>query len=85
MKNNDFDALLENPIFGGKMGMATTLAPKSLGPQELTKKLAHWMKIMVQLLSQKTFQNKGLLKQYSLPLSQVLFQLLSITGSLNYV
>ena len=29
--------------FGGKMGVAITRAPNGLGPQNLTKKLAHWM------------------------------------------
>ena len=38
MRNCDFDAFFgKNPIFGGKMGVA----PKGLGPQVPTKKLAH--------------------------------------------
>ena len=28
-------------LFGGKMGVAATLAPKDLGPKNPTKKLAH--------------------------------------------
>ena len=42
------------PIFGGKMGMAVTLAPKGLGPQDPTKMLAYWADLLAQLLSQKT-------------------------------
>ena len=41
MRNDGFDAFLKKTIFGGKMSVAATLAPKGLGPQDPTKKLAH--------------------------------------------
>ena len=31
-----------NPIFGGKMDVATTCAPNNLGPLDPNKKLDHW-------------------------------------------
>ena len=43
------------------MGVAATLAPKGLGPQDPTKKLAHWVELLGQPLSQKNvFENLGL-------------------------
>ena len=36
------------------MGVAATVAPKGLGPQDSTKKSAHWMDLFGQTLSQKT-------------------------------
>ena len=53
MRNYDADAFLENHIFGGKMGVATTVAPKGLGPQVPTRKLAHWVEHLGQPLSLK--------------------------------
>ena len=42
------------------MGVATTLAPKLLGPQDSTKKLAHCVELFGQPLSQKNvFENLG--------------------------
>ena len=42
------------------MGMAATLAPKGVGPQDLIKKLAHLVKLLGQPLSQKkVFKNLG--------------------------
>ena len=38
-------------IFGQKMGVAATLAPEGLGPQNPTKNLAHWVDILGQWLS----------------------------------
>ena len=35
------------------MGVAVTPAPKDLGPQDPTKKLAHWVDLLGQPLSQK--------------------------------
>ena len=37
--------------FGTKMGVATTRPPNGLGPPNPTKKLAHWMELLGQLLS----------------------------------
>ena len=37
--------------FGGKIGVATTRAPDGLGLSNPTKKLAHWVEILGQLLS----------------------------------
>ena len=46
MINPSYDAYLSLLIFwatfGGKMGVATTRAPYSLGPPNPMKKLAHW-------------------------------------------
>ena len=43
------------------MGVAATLAPKGLGPQDPTKKLAHQVELLGQPLSQKkVFENLGL-------------------------
>ena len=40
-RNHVFDAFSEkNAIFGGKMGVAATVAPLGLGPRDPTKKLA---------------------------------------------
>ena len=42
------------------MGVAATLAPKGLGPQDPTKKLAHRVELLGQPLSQKkVFENLG--------------------------
>ena len=35
------------------MGVAATVAPRGLGPQDPTKKLAHWVDHLSQPLSQK--------------------------------
>ena len=54
MRNHDFEAFfVKNPIFGGKMGVAATVAPKGLGPQVSTKKLAHWVDLLSHPLSRK--------------------------------
>ena len=54
IKNRDFDAFLKkNHIFGGKIGVATTVASKGLGPRDPTKKLTHWVDLLGQLLSRK--------------------------------
>ena len=43
------------------MGVATTLTPKGLEPQDPTKKLAHWLELLGQPLSQKkVFENLSL-------------------------
>ena len=42
-----------NPIFGGEMDVATTMAPKGLGPQDPTKKLAKWVELSGHSLSRK--------------------------------
>ena len=39
------------------MGVATTLAPKGLGPQDPTTKLVHWVELLGQPLSRKRFNN----------------------------
>ena len=41
--------------FGGKMGVATTLAPKGLGPQDPTTKLAHWVDLWINHYLKKVF------------------------------
>ena len=42
------------------MGVAATLAPKGLGPQDATKKLAYRVELLGQPLSQKkVFENLG--------------------------
>ena len=42
------------------MGVAATLAPKGLGPQDPTKTLAHRVELLGQPLSQKNvFENLG--------------------------
>ena len=41
--------------FWREMGVAATLAPKGLGSQNPTKKLAHWVELLGQPLSQKMF------------------------------
>ena len=47
-------------IFGGKMGVAATLAPKGLGPRDPIKKLAHLVELLGQTLSPKNvFENLG--------------------------
>ena len=53
MRNRDFDAFKKNHIFGGIMGVAATVAPKGLGPQDPTKKLAHWVDLLGQPLTRK--------------------------------
>ena len=40
-----------NQIFGGKMGVAATVAPMDLGPQDPSKKLAQWVERLGQPLS----------------------------------
>ena len=41
MRIHDFDVFgNKNPIFSVKMGVAATVAPKGLGPQDPTKTLA---------------------------------------------
>ena len=40
-----------NTIFGDKMGVAATVAPRGLGPQDPTKNLAQWVEILGQPLS----------------------------------
>ena len=40
-------------MFGGKMGVAATVAPRGLGPQDPTKKLAHWVDLLGRPLSRK--------------------------------
>ena len=53
MRNYDLDAFYEEKsIFGGKMGVAATLAPKGLGPQDPTEKLAHPVELLGKPLSQ---------------------------------
>ena len=42
------------------MGVAATVAPKGLGPQDPTKKLAHWADLLGQALTRKlVFENFG--------------------------
>ena len=61
MINLDFDAFWKISYFDGKMGVAATVATKGLGPQEPTKKLAHWVKLLGQSLTRKlVFKNVGL-------------------------
>ena len=57
----DFDAFFgKYPIFGEKMGVAAGVAPKGLGPQDPTKKLAYWVNLLGQQLTRKLiFQNFG--------------------------
>ena len=43
----------KNHIFGGKMGVIATVAPKGLGPQVPTEKLAHWVDLLDQPLSRR--------------------------------
>ena len=60
MGNHDLEAFLKNSIFGGKMDVAATLAPKGLGPQDPTQKLAHRVELLGKPLSQKNvFENLG--------------------------
>ena len=61
MNNRDFDAFFgKYPIFGGEMGVAATVAPKGLGPQDPTKKLAHWVNLLGQPSTRKlVFKNFG--------------------------
>ena len=40
--------------FGGKMGVAATLAPKGLGHQNPTRKLAHWVDLIGQPISRES-------------------------------
>ena len=40
--------LFKNLIFGSKLGVATTVSPKDLGPQDSTKKLAQWVDLLGQ-------------------------------------
>ena len=42
MRNQDFDSLIKNHIvLSGKVGVATSLTPKGVGPQDQTKKWSH--------------------------------------------
>ena len=42
------------------MGVTATVAPKRLGPQDPTKKLAHWVNLLSQPLTRKlVFKNFG--------------------------
>ena len=50
------DELFKKHIVGGKIGVAATLMPKGLGPQNPTKKLAHWVDLLDQPLFQNCFQ-----------------------------
>ena len=61
MGNHDLNAFSKkNAIFGVKMGVAATLAPKGFGPQDPAKKLAHRVELLGQPLSQKkVFDNLG--------------------------
>ena len=61
MRNHDFDAFFgKNPIFGGKIGVAATVAQKGLGPQDPTKNLANWVDLFGQPLTRKlVFKNFG--------------------------
>ena len=56
MRNHDF--LGKNYIFDGEMGVTATVAPKGLGPQVSTKKLAHWVNLLGQSLSLKLVLKK---------------------------
>ena len=51
VRNHNFDALKN--IFGGKMGMAATVAPKGLGLQDPIIKLAQYVDLLGQPLSRK--------------------------------
>ena len=48
-----FDAFLKTIFLAGEMGVAASLAPKGLGPQDPTKKLARWVDLLGHQLSQK--------------------------------
>ena len=42
------------------MGVAATVAPKGLGPQDPTRKLAHWVNLLGQPLTRKlVYKNFG--------------------------
>ena len=45
--------IMETSIFGEKMGVAATMASKGLGLEDPTKKLARWVDLLGQPLSQK--------------------------------
>ena len=45
--------LKEVLVFGGKMGVAATVAPKGLGPQDPTKNSAQWLDLLDRLSSRK--------------------------------
>ena len=54
VRNHVFDAFLKEVLsLVGKMGVAATVALRSPGPQDPTKKLAHWVDLFGQLLSGK--------------------------------
>ena len=54
VKNHVFDAFLKEILFlGGRMGVAATVAPRGLKPQDPTKKLAQWVDLLSQQLSRK--------------------------------
>ena len=52
VKNHVFDAFLKDVLFGGKIGVAATVEPRGLGPQDPTKKLAQWLNFLGQPLSE---------------------------------
>ena len=53
-----FWCFFERNIFGGKMGVAASLAPRSLGPQDPTKKLAQWVDLRVNRYLENTLPNR---------------------------
>ena len=61
MENHDSKVFLKkHSIFGRKMGLAATLVPKGLVPQDPTKKLAFRVELLGQPLSHKNvFENLG--------------------------
>ena len=60
MGNHDLEVFLKKINFWRENGVAATLAPKGLGPQDPTKKLAHRVEILGQPSSQKNvFENIG--------------------------
>ena len=54
MRDHDFDAFLNTCIFGAKMGVVATrhAGVKGSGATKPTKKLAHWVDLFDQPLSQ---------------------------------
>ena len=47
------DADLKKAFFDGKMGVAATVVPRSLGPQDPNEKMAHWVYLFIKLLNLK--------------------------------
>lgn len=45
------DSPVSKSYFDGEIGVAATLAPKGLGPQDPAKKWAHWVDLFGQPLS----------------------------------